>query len=432
MNPTEIERLMLMSVKTMDDVAKIRGEYGISEKNFVFLYSEASFIFNYIKNFDIAPDSDTLSLEFPEFQYSVGSSNIDYIAGEFNKEIIRREVITTVATFTKPGGILEKDARIGITDLANKLDNIRSSYIEVNTAHRRALDGEEALNRYERYLDKLNGINTIETYSLGIEPIESIIECRRGNLIGLFADTGIGKSFLAVRIAAEFRAIGERVVVVSPELSVDELNYRCDSVLGYRLGYRHISNRSLLYGHPGPSGMQQDYKEFLDYIGTNEGWVNYDSSIEGELSVSAVEAIILNDKPTLLVVDGVYMMDDERRGKSGWESVENICKGLKKLATKHKIVILMTNHSNRDVASVYTLPTKREVANGLGFTRHSDMVITMCEVEGNEYVRKISVPKLRSNQQYNRAFTITWDADVGDIGRGYEEIAPATPDAFDY
>lgn len=432
MNPPEIERLMLMSIKTQEDIAKIRGEYGISANNFLYLFSEADFIFKYINNFGIAPDSDTVSLEFPELKYSVGSSNLTYIANEFNKEIIRREVTITVNTFTRPGGILEKDSRAGITDLTNKLDNIRSNYIEVNTIHRRSLDGAEALNRYERYLDKLNGINVVETYPLGLDQLDGIVECRRGNLIGLFADTGIGKSFLAVRIAAEFRAMAERVVIVSPELSVDELNYRCDSVLGNRMGFKTISNRSLLTGLPGPVGMREDYKAFLDLIGTNEGWINYNSSMEGDLNVSALESIILNDNPTLLVIDGIYMMDDERRGGSSWETVENICKGLKKLATKHNIVILMTQHANRDVASVYHLPTKRDIANGMGFTRNADILLTICEVEGNDYIRKVGVPKLRSSQRYSNSFKVTYDADIGDIGRRYEDYSSETPDAYNY
>lgn len=75
LNPTEIERLMLMSLKTQDDVAKIKADFGLDVRNFVMLNEPAKYIFDYIQEFGKAPDQNTLELSFKDFPYSEGSGN---------------------------------------------------------------------------------------------------------------------------------------------------------------------------------------------------------------------------------------------------------------------------------------------------------------------------------------------------------------------
>ena len=419
MNPTEIERLMLMSLKTPEDIATIKSEYGITSRNFVYLNEEAKFIYDFMDNFNAPPDKEAMVLEFPEFQYSEGSKNLSHIASEFNKEIIRREIIATAHVFIKPGGVLENNSRTGLIDLSNKLENIRMKYIDVDMSHRRALDSDTAIDRYEDYMSRVRGDKIAETFSLGIEPIEGLVSCLRGNLIGVFADTGIGKSFLTLRMAAEFFMRGEKVIVISPELSVSELNFRCDSVLGHRMGYNKISNRSLLYGHSGPDGMAEEYKEFLHQLEyhNRSNWINFDDSLDSDLNVTTIDSMILTENPTLVVVDGIYMMDDELRGNTPWDRIHNICFGLKRLATKRKVVIIMVNHSNREAAGVKRAAKKDEVANGYAFAKCADILMSLGEVQDKPDVRELQILKLRSNALSEGSHQITFNVDVGDIGR---------------
>ena len=410
-----------MSIKSSEDIAIMKSDYGITVKNFVFLSEPAKFIYEFVDNFGYAPDKETIELEFNDFQYSEGSNNLSYIADEFNKEIIRREILAMAAVYIKPGGVLEQNARLGLIDFTNKLESIRSKYIDVDVSHRRALDGEDALQRYNDYLAQVRGEVRTSSFGLGIEPIEGMIECLRGNLIGVFADTGIGKSFLTLRIAAEFFMRQEKVVVVSPELSVSELNYRCDSVLGYRMGYNKISNLALLKGYPGPEGMAEQYRRFLSNIGNRAGWINFDDSIEDDLTVTTIDSIILTEVPTLVVIDGVYMMDDEMRGGTSWERMRNICLGLKRLATKRQVVIVMVNHSSRESSGAMRAAKRGEIADGMYFARCADILLSLGEIEDNPDARELRIVKLRSNRQDNTSYQISFNVDIGDIGRDIRE-----------
>lgn len=413
MEPTEIERVLLLSIKKPDDIALLRSKYGISVLNFPIYHQEAEFIYNFIREYDRVPLKDEVLLEFPSFPHTEGSENLDFIASEFNKEVIRRETIRTAHAYLKPDGIMENDSRGGINTFINGLTNIRDKYVFVDSSHRTAIDSEGALMRLQRYEELIKGEKTIDTYELGIEPLENRIRCLPGNLIGLFADTGVGKSWVAARIASEFFIRKEKVVVISPELSVEEMDYRTDVILANRMGYE-LSYYKLLYGIQ-DIAMRDEYKKFLAELGATGNWVNYDS-IEGDFTVESVESIIVNEKPRFVVVDGIYLMDD--RAPSSWEEVKVRSNGLKKLATKYKVVILATNQARRDAATEGKAVRKEEVANGFDFARAVDILLSVAKISDTDrIVRELRVLKNRGGADIDEVFTVSFEPDKGDVGK---------------
>ena len=427
MQPSEIERLLLLSIKAPDDIATLKNKYGISLPNFPFMLEEAKFIYNFVEEFERIPFKDELLLEFPELLYTEGADNLDYLANEFNKEVIRREIVVTASTYMEPGGILEEDSRTGVSTLIKRLETIRDKYIYVDNSHRNAIDAQGALNRLERYKEIVSGERIVDTYELGLEPLENRIRCLPGNLIGLFADTGVGKSWVSLRIASQFHEQKQKVVVVSPELSVEELNLRTDVVLANRMGYE-LSYRKLLYGEKDLK-LMEDYENYLVELGMLSNWVNYDAN-DGEITVEALEGIIVAEKPMFLVIDGIYLMSGE--GYATWERVKNICNGLKVLATKHKLVILMINQSGRQAADVGRAARKDEVADGYYFTRASDILLSLGKVDDERLIRELSVLKLRSEADILESFKITFDVDKGDVGRNVDGGFAPPSDVLNY
>ena len=428
MQPTEIERLLLLSIKTPDDIAILKTKYGITVNNFPFLSNEAKFVYKFIEDFERTPGKDELLLEFPNLPYTEGSDNLDYVASEFNREVIRREAVVAAHAYLKPEGMMEKDSRWAISRFIKQLETIRDKYVYVDSTHRKALDAEGGLFRLERYQEILSGERVVDTYGLGIEPIDDMVKCLPGNLIGIFADTGIGKSWLALKIASEFFVKNERVVVVSPELSIEELEYRSDVILGRRLGY-NLSYTTLLLGRRDIQ-MAQDYEKFLVELGMRSNWINYDSS-DDDITVESLEGIIVSEKPKLLIIDGIYLMSDD--GYSTWERVKNICNGLKILATKYKVVIIMINQAQRDAADTGRAARKGEAADGYYFTRASDILISLGQIRDTDIIRELKVLKLRSAQDISsQSFQITFDADKGNVGEQPDEPYAPPDDVLDY
>ena len=423
MEPTEVERLLLLSIKKPDDIAILKSKYGISVLNFPIYHKEAEFIYNFVEEFERVPLKDELVLEFPTFPYSDGSDNLDYIGNEFNKEVIRREIIRTAATYLKPDGIIENDSRGGLGTLINRLQTIRDKYVFVDSTHRNAIDSEAAMMRLQRYEELISGERVLESFNIGIEPLNGRLRCLPGNLIGLFAGTGVGKSWIAAKIASEFFFQDEKVVVISPELSVEELNYRTDVILAKRMGY-NLSYYNLLNGVKDLK-MLEDYRKFLAELGERSNWVNYDN-IEGGMTLESIEAILVNEKPKLMVIDGIYLMDE--KGMSSWELVKVVSNGLKKLATKHNTAIVITNQAGRSAEDSGKAAKREDVADGLYFIRAPDIVMSLGKISDLERsVLELRVLKVRGGADINDTFYISFNPDSGDVGYFAPELF-APPD----
>jgi len=418
MEPRKIENLLLQSISEPEDIATLRTKYGVSLPNFVFMPNEAKFIYDFIEEYSRVPEQSEVTAQFPTFIYEKKLPKLDYISNEFNKEIIRRETLITFSAHAKAEGPLEIDSRSGISNLIKQLEYIRDNYIYVDNSYRNVLDSDSVLERFENFKARLNGEERVESYELGIEPLERRLRMLPGNLIGIFADTAVGKSWLSLLLASELFMQQQRVVVVSPELSITELNARSDVILAYRMGLP-LSYSAILTGEipEGRDDIYDNYEKFAERIGKEGKWINYDSSENSELDLSAIEGIIIENDPKLLIIDGIYLMAD--RAQASWEKVKNLSTGLKVLATKYKTIIVVTNQAQRQAADSGQPSRKSEVADGYYYARSVDILISMGKIENETTIRSLKVLKVRSGEDINDDFVITFDVDRGDIGRNY-------------
>lgn len=405
MQPSETERLLLASIKKADHILLLRQKYGITSSHFPYYPDESKFIWDYVLQYGIPPDSSLLLLQFPEFD-TTGTDNFEWIAEEFDKVNITRQA---AIIFYKGQEALEKDPYAALPLVMSQLGKLAT----VEEEHRNVLDAEASKNRLERYQRIATNVEEA-SFKLGIEPLDAIpLRIKPNQLIGLIANTGVGKSWFMVKIAAEFYQAGKRVLFVSPELSNEELELREDVVLGRIMGYT-FSHDALMFGRPIPISQ---YEEFLSKIGGRNDWVNYDASSDDKLGVSFLSALVQKEKPDVLVIDGIQFMDDEERSYTSWEKMKSICKGLKRLAMKEKIIVFAVAQANRESAKHLGAAKMSEVADGYDFARFVDLLLSLGRVEGAGPVREIMVEKVRSGKEIPQAFQVTFDPDVGDIGR---------------
>ena len=405
MQPSETERLLLSSIRKSDDIFLLRQKYGITSRHFPYYPDVANFIWNYVNEYGNPPDSSLLGVQFPEFDIG-GTDNFDWIAQEFDKVNITRQA---AIVFYKGQEAIEKDPYSSLPLIISQLERLTA----VDVEHRNVLDAVAAKNRLERY-QKIQSNPEEASFRLGIEPLDNIpLRVKPQQLIGLIANTGVGKSWLMTRVAAEFYQVGKRVVFVSPELSNDELELRGDVVLGRMMGYT-FSHDALMFGRPIPI---TQYEEFLSRIGGRNRWINYDASTDDKLGVSFLSALVQKETPDILVIDGIQFMDDEERNTTSWERMKSLCKGLKRLAMKERIIIFAVAQANRQSADHLGAAKMSEVAYGYDLARFVDILLSMGRVEGGGPIREITVEKVRSGKEIPQAFSITFDPDVGDIGR---------------
>ena len=94
MNPSQIERILISSIKDTSHLLYLQTEHSLNETSFVFFPEEAQYIFKYTREYNEAPPSVIIEAQFPEFDYAP-AENFEVLADEFKKSYVSR--IITVA-----------------------------------------------------------------------------------------------------------------------------------------------------------------------------------------------------------------------------------------------------------------------------------------------------------------------------------------------
>lgn len=174
------------------------------------------------------------------------------------------------------------------------------------------------------------GWPTIDIATMGLQPSQ---------LITLVGPPKAGKSTVMLAVADEVNLQGHDVLMISFEMSYDEMVARW---VGKRAG---LNYRRLLKGL-----MNEKDRERLDKL---ERMLKRDTAafimsedITSTTTVSGVIAKVQQYRPKVLFIDGVYMMDDEEgEPKGSAAAITNITRALKRVAQMFKIPVVITTQT---------------------------------------------------------------------------------------
>jgi replicative DNA helicase len=275
--------------------------------------------------------------------------------------------------------------------------------------------------RLERYLERRNNPGTLVGIPTGFPTIDRATQgLQPGQLTTITGLPKSSKSTIAMLIAMHVQEQNKRVLYLTFEQTVEEQERRLDA---YRAGFNEnkINSGDL----------------------TEDEWIKLNRSVhltenlaplmivEDCMTVSAVGAKIDTFKPDVVIVDGVYMMDDERgQERETAAALANIVNGFKFLAMRRSISIVVVTQST-------AARTKGEMLNGdsmkgsRAFSEYSNTVIgveRLPEVEGSfeeQKLRKLKILMARSCA--NVCVTLLFDYDTGK----FEELEDFNPDSND-
>ena len=423
MEPEEIERTLLSSIQTPDHLNKLRQDYRLTPRNFPYHLDEADFVWDYVLQYGEGPSKEIFQARFPEFVLAP-LDNFDYIAKEFRNDHVRRAVWLFISGHE---AAMEKDAETATTSLIHQLQGLQLH----DESNRQVLDASNSADlRFDSYRLRADGMSKSKL-SWGIDPLDNFpVNFLKGQFIGLIADTKAGKSWVALKIGLQNYFNGKKVVIISPEMTTLELQCRTDTMMAQLHGYP-ISNHSLLYGIP---GIEENYKKYLEVM-NREQLILYTSVPSDKLTVTAISSIIKADHPDLIILDGIYLMDDEEGAKESWNQIRNMCKGLKSLATETNTALVVTNQTSRtkDDNTKNAEPAKANlVAYGYDFNRYVDTLLSIGGAPIDSNTRQIAVPLIRNGRAIQKAYDITFNPDTGDVGRSVGEIPPMDINNLDW
>lgn len=257
-------------------------------------------------------------------------------------------------------------------------------------------------DRKEAYLErkKNKGMMGIPT---GISHLDYMIKgLIKETLTTLIATTGVGKTWFLILVGAYAMLNGYKVVCFITEMSADLMRDRFEAMLfGMMYGDFNYSN----FKSGSLSKEQEDlYFEFLeDDLPKLEPLV-----LETATGVSSVVAVIEQEKPDLVLVDGAYLMEDEQGAKDDWLRVTHITRDLKRVAKNWHVPILINTQADQNT-SKKTGPSLGDIKYSQAIGQDSDNILALFRDEIMINDNEMGVRVLKQREGVLGKAIINWD-----------------------
>jgi replicative DNA helicase len=227
---------------------------------------------------------------------------------------------------------------------------------------------EERIARYNLMRETPNAIRGIPTGFTGLDRITAGL--RPQQLITFVGEAKKGKSLITLIIANAVHTHGKVPMFISFEMSIEEQAARYDAIVS------NISHTKIIRGDLTKKEVEKIETTLRMRKNMHPFLMSEDSS--SLTTVSAIAGKIQQHRPDMLIVDGVYLMDDEQgEPKGSPQALTNITRSLKRIAQRFDIPIIGTTQ-----VLGWKLGNKKSrkiTADSIGYTssfsQDSDLVI---------------------------------------------------------
>lgn len=380
--------------------SSILDRYALTKEYFAGYEGEYDFIQQHLDNYKKVPDKATFLDKFPEFELIQVNESDEYLVNTIREENLYYKSVEVVQTVADK---LKTNADDAISYLLSKIDTLKPSQVVTGTD----IIGE-AKKRLQSYKDK-KGATKPYYIPTGFPELDNLLGgwAKGEEFVVFFARTGMGKSWLLVKTAAEAWQNNYRVGYISPEMSDDKIGYRFDTV------FRNMSNRALVRGNDADG-----YEEYIDTLSgvTNPFLVATPKDFQKNITVSKLRAFIINNKLDFLAIDGITYLRDERRQKGDNKTtmLTNISEDLMSLSVELGIPILTVVQSNREgvkQSGEQSVPELENIRDSDGIAFNATKVLSIKQDSG---CLQISIKKHRDGEM-GGILNYTWNIDKGEF-----------------
>lgn len=413
-----VEESVLAQLDSLDSLSIVRAS-GITEDSFDVYPHVYRFVHDYVREYGSGVPSsklllDTFGIALPE----KGDSEF------FIDELKKREIDKKTRIVLERGIDLLNNGE-GTPNNAIAFLLVELAGLRRQKRLTRSLTDKEASSRLDRYLDRARAAKSGLTIGLkaGLSFLdEDQAGLFRGNLVGIIGNTTVGKSWLLEYISVvSYVESNSRVLFISPEMSIDQIERRWDTLVGRHLGME-FSNMGLMRG----LGIDiKKYKTFLERVKTRSDWMTCEASDLGKsFTLSAIEDLTTQFKPTLVAVDGLPLLGSEVNSKaSQWERLADIAYGLKNFAKSHDVLVIVTNQATRDAEGKED-PKLKDSGYSYAFVQACDQVIMISSPnDDQESTKLVRLLKVREGKTSKKLIKLIWDVDRGVIEESVSKTA---------
>lgn len=398
----QVEQSLICSVHNISELSDIRAE-GVKTSDFEHFGNMFNYISEHAVKYTELPSRILLEEEFPNFKWINPEDNIKYYADLIRKAGMKREIQSAISRIIDTLDGNDKPEAVIDSAISKMVSLKRSKNVS------RSFTDRDALRRYDLYMRKreLTKEGTPSGLSTGLRALdERLIGFAPGNVALIEGYQGTGKSWVALNMGVHAYNQGGRVVLASPEMTTEEMEYRWDAIQACRLNLQFPSE-SLTFGQEINSA---EYREFLEKMSNREDWVTFDSADGESFDENSIMAIAEEIRPSLLIVDGLYLIRGQDGSIGDWRSMVSIANNLKAMATRLKCVVLITTQMNEEGDGATTAFSKY-------VEQPMDFVFWLRQTgDWSVDERQIVIKKMRSGRLHRAPITIDFMPDKGRIG----------------
>ncbi len=249
------------------------------------------------------------------------------------------------------------------------------------------------------YWDKITSITPVgikNTYDLTINETSNFVA---NGLI-------VHNSFWVLSLSEHVWRSGKKVMFISMEQLVEAIGERFDAIAN-KLPYWNL-RRGLLNKDHEKQYLETYKKELKD----KQPFLFFDkSSIH---TIGDVERAIIKHKPDLVIVDGYYLLAENR---GDWKDDANLVGAFKDLALRYKLPIVGVTHFNRSMKSGGLNGDLENIAMTDAVGKLSDLVIGLFQNEDKKLAREMSLKLLKIKEGEPIQMTQNWNFDTMDFSQ---------------
>jgi replicative DNA helicase len=318
------------------------------------------------KTYGTSPSVKALQANYPTWKLSETPEPLDYYVDRVRKayryDILGRAV-SEAAEYLE-----EADEVTAQKVLAEALSDVDTT---VSVLRDHNLTDPEAFDRLFDYYDTLTrNPGSVRGYPTGWPTIDlATMGLSGGQLVTIVGPPKGGKSTIALSLAEHIQRHSEvDVLLISFEMSYDEMVARWTGIRA-RLNYRRLLK-----------GQMNDHdvvrmERLLVRLKEGETKLILSEDISSTTTVSGVIAKIQQHRPKVVVIDGVYLMDDEHgEPKGSAAAITNITRSLKRVAQLFDIPVVITTQTLFSKMRGQTIKAS-SIGYSSSFGQDSDVVI---------------------------------------------------------
>lgn len=216
---------------------------------------------------------------------------------------------------------------------------------------------EQRYAKYEWMRANPNSMRGIPTGFVGLDKITQGF--RPQQFIVFAGEPKRGKSLMVLISALACHTHGLRPMFLSFEMSIEEQASRFDALSA------HVPYDRILSGDLSDTEMARIHKSMT--LRKNMQPFLFSEDASGLTTIGAISAKIQEEQPDLLVVDGMYLMDDENgEPKGSPQALTNISRGMKRLCQRFDIPIIGTTQVLS--SKLQNKRTRAVTGDSLGYT----------------------------------------------------------------